>query len=57
VGGTVKLAYVDQQRDALNGDKSVFQEVTNGADVLQFGRAEVNSRAYLSWFNFRAARS
>jgi ATP-binding cassette ChvD family protein len=53
VGSTVKLAYVDQSRDALDGQKSVFDEVTGGQDVLHFGRAEVNSRAYLSWFNFR----
>ena len=53
VGDTVKLAYVDQSRDALDPDKSVYEEVTGGADVLQFGRAEVNGRAYLSWFNFR----
>ncbi|NNF38496.1 MAG: energy-dependent translational throttle protein EttA [Gemmatimonadetes bacterium] len=53
VGETVKLAYVDQSRDALNPNNSVYEEVTGGADVLQFGRAEVNGRAYLSWFNFR----
>ena len=55
VGGTVQLAYVDQSREALDPDKSVFEEVTGGADVLHFGRAEVNGRAYLSWFNFRGA--
>jgi len=55
VGSTVKLAYVDQQRDALDGEKTVFQEVTGDQDVLHFGRAEVNGRAYLSWFNFRGA--
>jgi ATPase subunit of ABC transporter with duplicated ATPase domains len=44
---------VDQSRAALDGDKTVFEEVTGGADVLTFGRAEVNGRAYLSWFNFR----
>jgi ATP-binding cassette ChvD family protein len=53
VGETVKLAYVDQSRAALDPNKSVYEEVTGGADVLQFGRAEVNGRAYLSWFNFR----
>ena len=53
VGPTVKLAYVDQSRDALDGEKSVFTEVSGGLDILRFGRAEVNSRAYLSWFNFR----
>jgi ATP-binding cassette ChvD family protein len=54
-GQTVELAYVDQSRDALNPDKTVFEEVSGGADVLHFGRAEVNPRAYLSWFNFRGA--
>jgi len=53
VGQTVQLAYVDQSRDALNPENTVFQEVTDGLDILYFGRAEVNSRAYLSWFNFR----
>jgi sulfate-transporting ATPase len=55
VGSTVKLSYVDQSRDALDGEKSVFQEVAGDLDVLQFGRAEVNARAYLSWFAFRGA--
>jgi ATP-binding cassette ChvD family protein len=55
VGQTVELAYVDQSRDALDGDKTVFEEVSGGADVLHFGRAEVNPRAYLSWFAFRGA--
>jgi len=55
VGETVELAYVDQSREALDPRKSVFQEVTGGADILYFGRAEVNSRAYLSWFNLRGA--
>ncbi|MEM7416985.1 MAG: energy-dependent translational throttle protein EttA [Gemmatimonadota bacterium] len=55
LGQTVQLAYVDQSREELDGDKSVFDEVSGGLDVLQFGRAEVNPRAYLSWFNFRGA--
>jgi energy-dependent translational throttle protein EttA len=55
VGQTVVLAHVDQSRDQLDGDKTVFEEVSGGADVLYFGRAEVNARAYLSWFNFRGA--
>ncbi len=55
LGQTVELSYVDQSRAALDGDKSVFEEVSGGADVLHFGRAEVNPRAYLSWFNFRGA--
>jgi len=55
VGETVSLAYVDQSRADLDPKKTVFEEVTGGADILYFGRAEVNSRAYLSWFNFRGA--
>ena len=55
LGETVKLAYVDQSRAELDPKKTVFEEVTGGADLLYFGRAEVNSRAYLSWFNFRGA--
>jgi ATP-binding cassette ChvD family protein len=53
VGDTVKLAYVDQSRAALDPNKTVFEEVSGGADILYFGRAEVNPRAYLSWFAFR----
>jgi ATP-binding cassette ChvD family protein len=55
IGQTVQLAYVDQSREALDGKKTVFEEVSGGLDVLQFGRVEVNSRAYLSWFAFRGA--
>ncbi|MDA0327385.1 MAG: energy-dependent translational throttle protein EttA [Gemmatimonadetes bacterium] len=55
LGQTVELAYVDQSREALNGDRTVYEEVSGGADILYFGRAEVNARAYLSWFNFRGA--
>jgi len=55
VGQTVKLAYVDQSRDILDPEKTVFDEVSEGHDILHFGRAEVNPRAYLSWFNFRGA--
>ena len=55
LGQTGKMANVDQSRDALDPDKSVFEEVAEGLEVLQFGRVEVNPRAYLSWFNFRGA--
>ena len=44
---------MDQSRQALDPDKTVFEEVCAGHDTLRFGRAEVNARAYLSWFNFR----
>src|SRR5690606_22893723 len=54
VGPTVSLAWVDQQR-TLDGARTVFDEVAGGDDLLRFGRAEVNARAYLSWFNFRGA--
>jgi energy-dependent translational throttle protein EttA len=55
VGQTVDLAYVDQSRESLDAGKTVFEEVSGGAEVLHFGRAEVNPRAYLSWFAFRGA--
>ncbi|MDH3206823.1 MAG: energy-dependent translational throttle protein EttA [Gemmatimonadota bacterium] len=55
IGDTVTLSYVDQSRAALDADKTVFEEVSGGQDILHFGRAEVNPRAYLSWFNFRGA--
>ena len=55
VGETVVPAYVDQSREALNGDKTVWEEVSEGHDTLKFGKAEINSRAYLSWFNFKGA--
>ncbi len=53
VGETVRLAYVDQSRDALDADKSVFDEITDGLDVLRFGSVELNSRAYVAAFNFK----
>ena len=55
LGPTVKLAYVDQSRDALAADKTVFEEVSGGADVLTVGRYETPSRAYIGRFNFRGA--
>ena len=53
VGETVKVGYVDQSRDALDGDKSVFEEVSGGLDQLDLGGRIVASRAYLSWFAFK----
>src|SRR5512139_675526 len=55
VGQTVKLAYVDQSRDALSADKTVFDEVAEGRDLLTVGRYETPSRAYLGRFNFKGA--
>jgi energy-dependent translational throttle protein EttA len=53
LGSTVQLMYVDQSREALDGEKTVWEEVSGGEETLQLGRAQVSSRAYLSWFNFR----
>ncbi|MGO4326994.1 energy-dependent translational throttle protein EttA [Cupriavidus sp. 2TAF22] len=55
VGPTVKLAYVDQSRDALDGSKTVFEEISGGADVLTVGRYETPSRAYIGRFNFKGS--
>jgi energy-dependent translational throttle protein EttA len=55
VGSTASLAYVDQSRADLDPEKTVWEEVSEGRDLLDFGWREVNSRAYLSWFNFRGA--
>jgi len=52
-GPTVKLAYVDQSRDALDGSKTVFEEISGGADVLAVGKYETPSRAYIGRFNFK----
>ena len=53
IGDTVQLSYVDQSRDALADDKTVFQEITQGAEVITVGRRELPARAYVSSFNFR----
>jgi ATPase subunit of ABC transporter with duplicated ATPase domains len=54
LGDTVRLAYVDQSRDHLEDKKSVWEEVSGGLDIMKLGdRMEVNSRAYVSWFNFK----
>ncbi len=54
LGDTVKLGYVDQSRDHLNDKKTVWEEVSGGLDVMKLGdKMEVNSRAYVSWFNFK----
>ncbi len=55
LGETVKLAYVDQSRDALNPAHTVWQEISSGLDVLKVGAREINTRAYVSSFNFRGA--
>ena len=55
VGDTVQLGYVDQSRDALSGEATVWQEVSNGAEEIMLGKRGVNSRAYCTWFGFRGA--
>ncbi|RMF33891.1 MAG: energy-dependent translational throttle protein EttA, partial [Alphaproteobacteria bacterium] len=52
-GETVQLAYVDQSRDALDANKTVWEEISDGLDVIRLGDAEMNSRAYCGAFNFR----
>src|ERR671916_1828403 len=55
VGSTVQIAYVDQSRDTLDPEKTVYQEISGGQDQLQFGKRQVNARAYAAGFNFRGA--
>ncbi|MEE9452849.1 MAG: energy-dependent translational throttle protein EttA [Paracoccaceae bacterium] len=52
-GDTVQLSYVDQSRDSLNDGKTVWDEVSDGLDIIKLGEAEMNSRAYVGAFNFR----
>jgi ATP-binding cassette ChvD family protein len=56
LGDTVQLGYVDQSRDALDPNKSVWEEISGGEDELQVGKRTVASRAYVSWFNFKGAQ-
>ncbi|MGI9385919.1 MAG: energy-dependent translational throttle protein EttA, partial [Methyloligellaceae bacterium] len=53
VGDTVKMGYVDQSRDALDDSKTVWEEISGGNDIIELGPREVQSRAYVSWFNFK----
>ena len=53
VGDTVKLGYIDQTREDLDGSKNVWEEISGGLDVIQLGKREVPSRAYVGWFNFK----
>jgi ATP-binding cassette ChvD family protein len=52
VGETVKIAYVDQTRETLDPNKTIYEELSGGADVIQLGTREILSRQYVSWFNF-----
>jgi ATP-binding cassette ChvD family protein len=53
IGETVQIGYVDQSREALSADRTVWEEISGGKDEIVLGKREVASRAYVSWFNFR----
>ena len=55
IGETVDLGYVDQTRDELNPDKTVWEEISDGLDIIQLGKKEMPSRAYVGQFNFKGA--
>ena len=55
LGETVQLAYVDQSRDSLNGDKTVWDEISNGQDIMQIGNTQLQSRSYVGRFNFKGS--
>jgi energy-dependent translational throttle protein EttA len=55
IGSTVKLAFVDQSREALSAEKSVWEEISGGSDILTVGRHEIASRAYIGRFNFKGS--
>jgi sulfate-transporting ATPase len=55
VGSTARISYVDQSREALDGSKTVFEEISGGHETLDFGRRQVNARAYAASFGFRGA--
>jgi ATP-binding cassette ChvD family protein len=55
VGDTVEIAYVDQSRGDLDPAKTVWQEISGGHDTIELGKREVNSRQYVSWFNFKGS--
>ncbi len=55
IGETVQLGYVDQSRDALKAERTVWEEISGGEDELQVGKRTVASRAYVSWFNFKGS--
>ena len=52
IGSSVKIAYVDQSRETLNADKSIYEELSGGQDLIKLGTREINARQYVSWFNF-----
>ena len=56
LGDTVQVGYVDQSRDSLDANKSVFDEITGGLEELEMGKKKIASRAYVSWFNFKGGQ-
>jgi ATPase subunit of ABC transporter with duplicated ATPase domains len=55
VGPTVELAYVDQSRDSLDAQRTVFEEITDGNEIIKLGPREMNARAYVAAFNFKGS--
>jgi energy-dependent translational throttle protein EttA len=55
IGETVQIGYVDQSREALDPNKTVWEEITGGNDEIELGKKKIASRAYVSWFNFKGA--
>src|SRR6188472_821367 len=55
IGDTVQIGHVDQSREALDANKTVFEEITGGVDEIELGKRKIASRAYVSWFNFKGA--
>jgi energy-dependent translational throttle protein EttA len=55
IGKTVELSYVDQDRDVLDGERTVYEEITGGVDNLQIGKREIHGRAYVASFNFKGS--
>src|SRR5204862_1980717 len=55
IGETVHIGYVDQSRDALEANKTVWEEISGGHDEIELGKRKIPSRAYVSWFNFKGA--
>ncbi len=53
IGETVKMGYIDQTRENLDGGKNVWEEISGGNDIIQLGMREISSRAYVGWFNFK----
>jgi sulfate-transporting ATPase len=53
IGETVTVGYVDQSRDALDGNKTVWEEISGGSEEIELGKRKIPSRAYVSWFNFK----